>query len=416
MKLVCLSNGHGEDIIAVQILEQLLLFDKSLEITALPLVGEGYAYSKLNIPIISPVQQMPSGGFIYMDSRQLWRDIKGGLIKLTLNQHQSLQEFVNNNSQVFIIAVGDIFPLLFAWLTKVNYAFIGTAKSEYYLRDEYGWLSKTTKIERSFGSVYLPWERFLMKNRRCLAVYPRDTLTTQILQKFSIRAKDLGNPMMDNLMATYASYPYQPKENQPLTIVLLPGSRMPEAFDNWQLILTAVSEVLNIFPEVLFLAAIAPSLNNEPFLESLINLNWKPQLLSKYKIPINDRNSFVFTYNKAKIILSQNAYTDFLNLAHLAIAMAGTATEQFVGLGKPAFILPGNGPQFTPAFAEAQTRLLGCSVILVNSPAKIAQKIKSVISNPDRLNLIEENGKKRMGKPGAARRIASDLMTILKKE
>jgi len=39
--------------------------------------------------------------------------------------------------------------------------------------------------------------------------------------------------------------------------------------------------------------------------------------------------------------------------------MAGTATEQFVGLGKPAIAIPGIGPQFTAAFAEAQSRHLG---------------------------------------------------------
>lgn len=33
-----------------------------------------------------------------------------------------------------------------------------------------------------------------------------------------------------------------------------------------------------------------------------------------------------------------------------------------VGQGKPVFTIPGRGPQFTAAFAEAQSRLLGESV------------------------------------------------------
>ena len=67
------------------------------------------------------------------------------------------------------------------------------------------------------------------------------------------------------------------------------------------------------------------------------------------------------------MILTQTAYADCLQGAEAAIAMAGTATEQFVGLGKPAFTTPGAGPQFTPTFAQLQTRLLGPSVILVDT-------------------------------------------------
>ena len=63
-----------------------------------------------------------------------------------------------------------------------------------------------------------------------------------------------------------------------------------------------------------------------------------------------------------------NIIDSLLKQADIAIAMAGTATEQFVGLGKPAVIFPGEGPQFTYAFAEAQSRLLGCSITLVESP------------------------------------------------
>jgi hypothetical protein len=90
--------------------------------------------------------------------------------------------------------------------------------------------------------------------------------------------------------------------------------------------------------------------------------------------------------------------------------MAGTATEQFVGLGKPAIAIPGKGPQFTPAFAEAQTRLLGPSLILVEQPDKVASVVQQLLHDPDWLQLIAENGSQRMGQPGAASRIANCLM------
>ena len=82
--------------------------------------------------------------------------------------------------------------------------------------------------------------------------------------------------------------------------------------------------------------------------------------------------------------------------------MAGTATEQFVGLGKPAIVLPGQGPQFTPSFAEAQTRLLGISAILVAAPSQVADMVRSLLEDAPRLQRIQENGRHRMGEAGAA--------------
>jgi uncharacterized protein (TIGR03492 family) len=89
--------------------------------------------------------------------------------------------------------------------------------------------------------------------------------------------------------------------------------------------------------------------------------------------------------------------------------MAGTATEQFIGLGKPAFTIIGDGPQFTAAFAEAQTRLLGESIILVDSPISVGDCLKELFAQPERLKAIEQNGLLRMGTPGAANRIAQQL-------
>jgi len=171
MKLLFISNGHGEDIIAVKVIRQLRQINPKISMVCLPMVGEGFAYAKENIPFIAPVKKMPSGGFIYMDNKQLWQDVKNGLITLTLAQLKAVKLWGKNEG--LIIAVGDILPLLFAWLSGANYGFIGTAKSEYYLRDEENWLTETSKIDRYFGSIYYPWERFLMKNKRCFGVFPR---------------------------------------------------------------------------------------------------------------------------------------------------------------------------------------------------------------------------------------------------
>jgi uncharacterized protein (TIGR03492 family) len=409
MKLLILSNGHGEDAIAARIAEQLQLTPNPPELAILPLVGEGHAYRGLNIPLIGRVKKMPSGGFVYMDSRELWRDLQGGLLQLTLAQFQSIRQWSKEGGK--ILAVGDILPLIFAWMSGAKYAFVGTAKSEYYLRDENDWLASTSFLERSLGSDYFPWERWLMSRPNCKAVFPRDSLTSQNLQQFSIPAFDLGNPMMDGLEATTKSFLDNPK---PLTILLLPGSRSPETERNWQLILQAINEILQQFTnqDICFLAAIAPSLDLEPLQSALFTHQWQEININLADIPINDSQVIGFEKSNARLFLSQQAYGDCLHLSDMAIAMAGTATEQFVGLGKPVFSLPGDGPQFTPKFAQRQTYLLGQSVILSKNLEEMGRELNSVLNSPEKRQAIAENGKKRLGKPGAANRIANCLRDI----
>ncbi|MGL5942793.1 MAG: lipid-A-disaccharide synthase-related protein [Waterburya sp.] len=397
MKLLILSNGHGEDTIAVRIIEQLQNITKQLELSVLPIVGQGYAYNKLNIPIAGRVQQMPSGGFIYQGGSPLWQDVRGGLIQLTLEQLQLVRRWGSQGGS--ILAVGDIVPLLYAWWSRANYAFVGTAKSEYYLRDDTGWLAKTSWVEKNLGSVYLPWERWLMSRPACKAVFPRDSLTTKILQQWSIPAYDLGNPMIDGITTETII-----KNPDKLNILLLPGSRMPEALRNWQQILISIGEIISTWQQkqLEFLAAIAPALDLKPFITDAITKKWQ--------INQETNQSITLVQNNTKLILSQQSYQNFLNQADIAIAMAGTATEQFVGLGKPAIIIPGDGPQFTYAFAEAQSRLLGCSIILVESPTQVKSAIAEVINNSQLLEQIAFNGKQRLGATGAAKRIAQQLV------
>jgi len=405
MKLLFISNGHGEDIIAVKVIRQLRQINPKISMVCLPMVGEGFAYAKENIPFIAPVKKMPSGGFIYMDNKQLWQDVKNGLITLTLAQLKAVKLWGKNEG--LIIAVGDILPLLFAWLSGANYGFIGTAKSEYYLRDEENWLTETSKIDRYFSSIYYPWERFLMKNKRCFGVFPRDTITTKTLQKYKILAHDFGNPMMDDLTVSDL-----PVDNEPLLkILLLPGSRLPEALHNWQLILNAVDAIINRqSSDLIFMAAISPSLSLSDFTEYLSTHNWQLAPLNSVNILINDSKRIVFTNKRVKLILCQNAYSECLNYCDLSVAMAGTATEQFIGLGKPVIAIVGNGPQYNKQFAMNQTRLLGISVQLVNKPVEVAEKLQELLSQPDLWQLISVNGKKRLGEKGAGEKIAQYII------
>jgi len=63
-RILFLSNGYAEDLIAAAIIEKLVNEVPQIEIKALPLVGEGKAYEPLRILILGPRKLTPSGGFV----------------------------------------------------------------------------------------------------------------------------------------------------------------------------------------------------------------------------------------------------------------------------------------------------------------------------------------------------------------
>jgi uncharacterized protein (TIGR03492 family) len=423
MKLLCISNGHGEDAIALPVLQELRKLVKSLEIVALPIVGVGNAYRSHDFPIAGKVQIMPSGGFLNQDNRQLARDLQGGLVRLTIDQIRTIRNWGKSGGK--ILAVGDIVPLLFAWLSGAEYAFIGTAKSEYYLRDRQGQIlpSQRNSIEAKTGSIYFPWERWLLSRRNCQAVFARDKLTAEVLQQWQIPAFDLGNPMTDGVAVDVNESVFDRPQTfkrelaRSLIITLLPGSRPPEAYANWHQIIIAINSLISVFQDrrILCLAAIVPTLDLNVIEGNLSKLGWLKLVEIETDLAnfIPEDPATYYRRQNVTIAISTKSGREFMQLGECAIAMAGTATEQFISLGKPAVIIPGAGPQFTPAFAEAQTRLLGESVILVPQPQDVGVKIQQLLQQPDRLRSIAQNGLLRMGKPGAAKRIAECLVEVI---
>ncbi|WP_121970938.1 lipid-A-disaccharide synthase-related protein [Leptolyngbya sp. BC1307] len=403
MKLLCISNGHGEDVIALRILTPLRQLCPEVSLSVLPIAGAGNSYRSANLPVIGPARSLPSGGFLNRDPQQLARDLQGGLLGLTRSQLAAIKTWAKTGDA--ILAVGDVVPLLFAYLSGLPYAFVGTAKSEYWLRDEQGKLPATNlwnPLEGWSGSVYLPWERWLMSRDRCRAVFVRDALTAKQLEHLGVRAKYAGNPMMDGLSPT-GTLSAQPMPADALTIALLPGSRPPEAYDNFARMLATLPGLIAAFGDrpLTLLAAIAPSLSLHKLQAYLSDWQFIPGAYPAY------------TRQTATIVLISDAYNDCLDQAEIAIATAGTAAEQFVGLGKPVITLPGKGPQFTPAFATVQAKMLGPSVQMIDDLEQVGMAIAQIMRDPDRLRMIDQNGKQRMGESGAGDRIAQQLTQAL---
>lgn len=408
MRLLALSNGNGEDEVAVRVLRQVHQLCPAWKIQAMPIVGEGSAYEQAGISRYGPIQQaMPSSGFFYMNHGALLRDLRSGLLSLTWMQLQACRQWAAEGGS--ILAVGDIVPLLFARWSGATFAFIGTAKSEYYLRSNLHSAlpdpAQRSPVHRWLDCVYHPWERWLMEHPQCKAVFPRDSLTAAVLRRWPIPVHDLGNPMLDDL-APQGRVTRERLPDAPI-VLLMPGSRSPEAYANWQLILEGITPLAQNLGSLVFLAVIASALDLNQLQAIATASGWQhdpqhPDLQVPHQRLI---------LQNAQLLLVQQAFSDGLHLADVAIAMAGTATEQCVGFGKPVITLAGAGPQFTWAFAEAQSRLLGESIHFVNHPHAIPGTLNAILKSLPQ-SLYAANGQRRMGKPGASIRIAAQIQTL----
>ena len=114
-------------------------------------------------------------------------------------------------------------------------------------------------------------------------------------------------------------------------------------------------------------------------------------------------------------------FTTLLPAAQVVVSMAGTASEQAVGLGKPVLQLAGHGPQFTVGFAEAQRRLLGpgvhCAEGDVDDPHTLiasAELLKQLLELPEAtLKQLRQEGDQRLGQAGGTKRMARAILERL---
>ncbi|MEB3309074.1 MAG: lipid-A-disaccharide synthase-related protein [Snowella sp.] len=392
MKVLFLSNGHGEDLNASLILSALQELQPNLKIGAMPLVGMGNAYRRLGIDIIGPTQNLPSGGIIYLNPWNWVKDITSGLIGLTIRQIKAV--FHDSKTCDLLIAVGDIVPIAIAYLTGKPFVAFIVSTSSYYE-----------------GRLRLPWiTEFCLRSHRCQQVFTRDQFTADDLQQRGMKkAIFAGYPIMDVLQAV--NYDLELDPQIPM-IALLPGSRLPEAVNNLQLQLQACEAIAQTQPAQ-FRAALVPSFTEAELKSLAVKTGWEYQDSGNLIKIIGNQSLTVLCY--------WDAFADILQQCNLAIGMAGTAVEQAVGLGKPVIQIPGFGPQFTYAFAEAQMRLLGSSVKTVGKNpqepdlySKIAITVWEILADSVYLQNCRQNGQKRVGNAGGSQGIAQQILTILK--
>ncbi|ASC70076.1 Putative Glycosyltransferases protein [Halomicronema hongdechloris C2206] len=390
-RILFISNGHGEDNHSSHIIRTLRRLNPSLEIGAMPIVGEGAAYSRLGVPIIGPTKILPSGGFTYVNRLLLLRDIQAGLVGLLLQQLRAVLRYAPDCDLVH--ATGDGIGQAFAYLSGRPYiSFISCLSSLYE------------------GKLRLdPFLWRMLSSPRCLAVFTRDPYTAEDLTRQGLPRVHFGGiPSLDYLTATGKDLQLR----QVPMIALLPGSRLPEAAHNLRLQLRLVQQIGRVMAGAVdFRAALVPRLMRElPAIAAAEGWQQHQDVLSYYEPAPGERPL-------AQVRCYDDAFNDIITQTTLVIGMAGLAVDQAVAIGKPVIQIPGPGPQFTYAFAEAQTRLLGISAQTIGTePATettlrlAAQRVADTLRDQAYLAACVDNGRARLGPAGGSLRIAKHIL------
>ena len=355
-----LSNSYGEDRSGALIGREMLRLCPDVHITGFPLISLGEEYMKRGIPFVQGFSPPPSGGF-------LLKSFKGFMEDILTSFHipfEYVGKLRGNGKPDILLVVGDV-PLLFlGWIAfKMKAYFLAPCKSDYI-------------------APHLGIEVSIMR-RISKAVFTHDEPTAESLKNKGVKAVFLGNPMMDGLEKEDV---FSPPDNK-IVIGVLPGSR-EEAYGNLDRILRVGERIKSYKKDVMFPIAVSPTLD----------WNRVKSICSGYEFAVPVRNAFV----------------DVVLASDIIISLAGTATEQAAGMGKPVVVFNGTGASSTWKRMFAQKRLLGDAVLLFRyDPEKIAREVVRVLNEPERLKRMGEAGKQRMGEEGGARRIAE---FILKRE
>jgi uncharacterized protein (TIGR03492 family) len=408
--LLLLSNGHGEDLSGALLGRELRR--QGVRVEAMPLVGHGGAYRQEGIAVVGgATREFSTGGLGYTSlSGRLSELFQGQLLYLL---GRLIWLWRARQRYEVVLAVGDLVPVLAAWLMGRPAAAYLVAYSSHYE-----------------GRLRLPFPCGVLLRARCWrAIWSRDALTALDLSgQLGQPVRFLGNPFLD-LVAVAEPDP------EPATaadgalrqsLALLPGSRLPEAGRNLILML----RLLALLPAPLqdpgrlrLQAALVRDLPAEVVAALAARLGWR---LETGNLGADDGAPQVLCRGPLRLQLHWGRFATVLRGSDLVLSMTGTAAEQAVGLGLPVLQLAGGGPQFTPGFAEAQRRLLGpgvcCAAGMAGDDATLAASATLATSLLERQARATGDGRwgqelrrlaeERIGPPGGSARLAAAIMDL----
>ncbi len=359
-RIIVASNGYGEDSIGVILAKKLREKFPDSKIFAFPLVGKGDAYLQAGFEVKSAPSVTPSGGVLKYSLRDLWGDMRAGLLRHVTSQ---LRDWKNLSGKIRTpICVGDVYLLL--------HTLFGSG-----MRPLFAATAKTVYLSGHWRS-----EKFII-NRFTQRTWTRDLESARQLGGKAIYS---GSPIMDLLFES-EDFESEPElesgyESENL-ILLLPGSRL-RACKDVELLLNAALILHDRMITCDFRMVLAPTLPMKEFIASCESYGWK--FVDNF-----------LEHDGVKIRVTNHGIARAASGVKILLGLGGTANQLCAGLGIPVVSIDEKGKR-------VQKKLLGDSEILVNADSRsLAECVLRILSERDLYEFMSNSGRARMGSPGA---------------
>lgn len=350
IRLLIISNGHGEDAIAAEIVRRL---PAGVTAEAYPTLGDGRAYEGV-CPIVGPRAHLPSEG--WRNTRNsVVRDVAGGGIATVWPGLRFIRSTRGKYDRVMV--VGDMIGVYGAWVTgHKDIIYVDVYKTGY-------------------GSSYLAIDKWILK-RTVRTMFCRSENLAASLTAAGIDARAAGNVMMDTIPRAGIIVP----RRRGLAMTILPGSRA-HALENFALQAKAIALVPEeIRPDLL--VAVASSVDEAALRERAAGLEIH--------------------------FMPGRALGDLFERSDFVLSQAGTATIQAIGVGKPAITFQTSEDR--PSRFRQESRLFGDGRIAVAAePQAIAKAIELLATDPAERLRRGTAGRERIGPPGAIKAIIDEI-------
>lgn len=363
-RVLVVSNGHGEDAIGAELVR--MLPKNRFAVAAYPIVGPGRAYEGL-CPRVGPRADIPSAGWRHTKG-SVARDLGGGMLQSVGPALNFLRAAKAGYDRVVVIGDG-VGPLL---------AFLSGLKIDIYL----------DVFKSGYAHTYKGLERFVLR-RAARTVFCRDNMLAERLRKAGIDGRSAGNVMLDTVPD--APYDIAARRTRPLAVTLLPGSRETTAES-----LAMQVAALHLLPADLrpdIFVAVAGGIAPGDLATATDLVHTPPD--SGEKTDLGRLSGQGLDLHLAR----GAALKTLIAEADLVLAQAGTATQQALGLGKPAITFD-RADNRRKRMANEQALMGQARILTAQSPEALADATAGLLRDKGERQRLGAIGQHRLGGPG----------------
>ncbi len=381
MRVLFMTNGHGEAAIAERIVVELELLAGDAQVDHLALVGDA---PSRHLRDVGPRASMPSGGLIAMfNLRNIGRDLRAGLLGLTAAQRRFLRS--SRDAYDVVVAVGDVYALAMALTLRKPTVFVGSAKSV---------------TVAPYGRVE---KRFL---RRASACFVRDEATAQSLRA-DVPRVEVANAIVDLFATADDPAAQRAVDGFAPALALFPGSR-ENAYDDAALLLDVTRQLAAFFPALGAALSVARGLDAPRFAAEAARRGWLVRAIADESIP------FTLAAEGRELVRAwRGELGPLLSRVALVMGQAGTANEAAAAAGVPIVAFEREGDRKASWYRRRQRGLLGDALaVLSNRGDEPVAGVRAILEDASRLAHMSTSGRSRMGEAGGARRIAQRVVAL----